>query len=223
MLKIDFDPIIKEAAPEYRALILECNVETFPTSDNLWQLIEELSFNIRDKYELQDINKRDEIAALRQAYKKFGKDPNRYRPSSDALSRRIVKGMHLYRSLNIIDLINYLSVKYGNSIGGFDTDKIQGDKITLGVGREKEPYNAIGRGELNISGLPVWRDLAGGIGTPTSDNERTKITPSTKRLLMTIHIFDPNSSFEEIKDETIGLLEKYANASSIQIALHIPS
>ncbi len=66
----------------------------------------------------------------------------------------------------------------GYSIGGFDADIIDGDTVTLGRGRQAEPFEAIGRGQLNIEGLPVYRDDTGPIGT-TSDHERTKLTPET--------------------------------------------
>ena len=49
-----------------------------------------------------------------------------------------------------------------------------GGADTLGVGKAGEPYEGIGRGTINIEGLPVYRDQIGGVGTPTSDNERTK-------------------------------------------------
>ena len=48
----------------------------------------------------------------------------------------------------------------------------------------------IGRGPLNIEGLPVYRDAAGRIGTPTSDHERTKLSLSTTRLLFLINAYD---------------------------------
>ncbi|MBR5635174.1 MAG: hypothetical protein IKW78_08400, partial [Prevotella sp.] len=41
-------------------------------------------------------------------------------------------------------------------------------------------------------GLPVYRDAEGGVGTPTSDNERTKITLETRRLLVLINGYDGN-------------------------------
>ena len=61
--------------------------------------------------------------------------------------------------------------------------------LSLGAGREGEPFEAIGRGILNIAHMPVYRDAIGGIGTPTSDNERTKIDLDTRRLLMCINIY----------------------------------
>lgn len=219
MFEVELEPIIKEKWPDYRAIIIESDITTSPTSDDLWSKIEEISQQIRRSYELSEINKRSEIAAIRNAYKKFGKDPNRYRPSSDALCRRIVKDMPLYRTLNIIDLINYLSVKYGNSIGGFDADKIEGSRIKFGVGVENEPYTGIGRGELNITGMPVWRDSEGGFGTPTSDHERTKISGSTSRLLMTIHFFEKESSLEDILKETEEMLINFASAKNIKFRI----
>ena len=82
------------------------------------------------------------------------KDPNRYRPSSEALRRRILRELPLYKVDTLVDLINLVSIRSGYSIGGFDADKIAGGSLVLGVGREGEIYHGIGRGELNIAGLP---------------------------------------------------------------------
>ena len=45
---------------------------------------------------------------------------------------------------------------------------------------------------LNIAGLPVYRDEVGGVGTPTSDNERTKMTLDTTHLVVLINGYDGN-------------------------------
>lgn len=126
------------------------------------------------------------IFATRQAYKRLGKDPNRYRPSAEALRRRILRGLPLYKIDTLVDIINLVSIRSGYSIGGFDADKIVGG-LELGVGKEGEVYHGIGRGELNIAGLPVYRDGVAGVGTPTSDEERTKIEMSTTSLLMILN------------------------------------
>ena len=73
----------------------------------------------------------------------LGKDPSRYRPSGEALIRRILKGQSLYHINTLVDLINLASMKFGYSIGGFDSDKIDGDKLILGVGAHAEPYEGI--------------------------------------------------------------------------------
>lgn len=201
--------------PGYKLLKIEADVVNAPTSDALWSEITNLSSSLSSLLELPDINKRPAIAATRAAYKACGKEPNRYRPAAEALSRRVVKGMDLYRTDAIVDAVNLLSLKSGHSIGAFDLDKIEGDTITLGVGREGEPYEGIGRGELNIAGMPVWRDAVGGFGTPTSDNERTKISPSTRRLLLTINIYGDEMPLDDLLAETRRLLEDYCAATNI--------
>ena len=124
----------------------------------------------------------------------------------------------MYRTLTIIDLINLMSLITGHSIGGFDADKVVGN-ICLGVGREGEPYEAIGRGPLNIHCLPVIRDEIGGIGTPTSDNERTKLSEQTTRLLMTINMYD-GGNVEAVESLTRRLLTQYASATEINFTLY---
>lgn len=221
-MKFNFESIIAEKVPGYRLMAVEAEVVSTPTSDRLWDEIRAFADSFRASHEMPDINRRPGIAGTREAYKAFGKEPNRYRPSTEALCRRFVKGLDLYRSLSLIDLINLLSVSCGHSIGGFDADKISGDSLTLGVGREGEPYEAIGRGLLNIAGLPVFRDAIGGIGTPTSDNERTKLSESTTRLLMTINIYRAEMPDEQIVAMTRRLLEEYAEARDVSFNVYRP-
>lgn len=222
-MNISFDPEILAVAPQFKVIKVEATVENNATSDALWQELLDEGERIRTTYDMPMINKRPGIAATRLAYKSLGKEPNRYRPSSEALCRRLVKGMELYRTLTIIDLINLLSVRSGYSIGGFDADKIEGDSIRLGVGREGERFEAIGRGMLNIASLPIYRDKIGGIGTPTSDEERTKLSPETRRLLMCINIYGEELPISETIDLTSDLLTRHAAATNINIEVISPT
>ena len=104
--------------------------------------------------------------------------------------RRVVRGLGLYDVSALVDSGNMLSLATGWSVGVFDRDKIAGDLIRLGVGREGEEYEGIGRGPLNIKGLPVLRDEIGGFGTPTSDHERTRTEQDTCHISVTLHVFD---------------------------------
>jgi DNA/RNA-binding domain of Phe-tRNA-synthetase-like protein len=208
-IQISISENILSVCPEFRFAVIECEVKNTLHNDVLWQEISEFSNNLRANYKMEEINKRPAIFATRQVYKKLGKDPNRYRPSAEALCRRIVKGLDLYQIDTLVDIINLVSMKTGFSIGGFDADKIQGN-LVLGVGRADEPFEAIGRGILNIEGLPVYRDDIGGIGTPTSDEERTKITAETSRLLMIINGYSGEKGLQEAVDLSWELLRKYA-------------
>lgn len=217
MMQVIIEQKIKEACPDVKIGLIRADVVNSETPDELWAEIEEASKRIRESYELSWINKRPAIVANRNLYKRMGKDPNRYRVSSEALCRRVVKGLELYRINALVDLINLVSMCSGYSIGGFDADKIVGDTVTLGVGRSGEKFEGIGRGLLNVEGLPLYRDAAGGIGSPTSDEERTKITLETMRLQMQINAFGEEMPLDDTIEWSVSLLEKYTSAKNVQI------
>ncbi|MDE7159804.1 MAG: hypothetical protein K2O24_03020 [Muribaculaceae bacterium] len=181
---------IRNVVPGYRMVYIEADVANGPVTPELIAEMDRICADVTAGLEIPDINRRPPIAATRAAYKALGKDPNRYRPSQEQLMRRLLKGQGLYHVDTLVDAGNMVSLALGSSIGVFDRDKIKGDTLTLGVGREGEPYEGIGRGPLNIAGLPVIRDAAGGIGTPTSDNERTKAGPDTRRVSICINMYD---------------------------------
>lgn len=206
---------IATVCPEFHVAAIACEVRNSPYNAGLWEEIDAFYTHFASTHKMVEINQRPAIYATRQIYKKLGKDPNRYRPSAEALCRRILKGQELYRINTLVDLINLVSLKTGYSIGGFDNTKIQGDLI-LGVGEAGEKFEAIGRGLLNIEGLPVYRDEVGGIGTPTSDEERTKITSDTTHLLMLINGYSGKEGLQEAVDYSVELLKKYAEARNIE-------
>ena len=219
---VEYDPLFSARVPHTRTLLIEADVTDTPTSDQQKQEMDRLASEIAGTVAVDRINSVPAIAATRAAYKACGKDPNRYRPSQEQLMRRIVRGLGLYYVSSLVDAGNQLSLLSGCSVGCFDADKVDGRTLTLGIGREGEPYTGIGRGELNIAGLPVFRDATGGIGTPTSDNERTRITPATVRLLVTVHLFDPEADPAAILRHFTTLFTRYGAARNIRHALFSP-
>lgn len=219
-MEIRFDKEFTDIVKVMQIVTVEADVNNIPTPDELWNELVAEGKSLQAGCKLSDINMRPAIQGTRVAYKALGKDPNRYRPSAEALSRRLVKGMELYRTTALVDLINVLSVRSGYSIGGFDARKIEGNVLTLGVGRKDESFEAIGRGSLNIECLPVYRDSLGGIGTPTSDVERTKLTDDTNRLLMCINVYRESIPIGEFVDITKDFLVRFASASNIEVAVY---
>lgn len=212
MIHIQCSEEIKRACPEFKGMALEATVANTPYSESLWKEIGRFTLEYREKYTVDSIKEMPSIQATRTAYKRCGKDPSRYRPSGEALCRRLLRGLELYKVDTVVDLINLVSIASGYSIGGFDADKFEGDTLTLGIGCAGEPYEGIGRGELNIEGMPVYRDAVGGVGTPTSDNERTKLSLETTHLLAIVNGYDGDTvHLQETIDYMKALLEKYAD------------
>ena len=212
---------IEQICPEFVGACVEANVVNTSYSEPLWQEITTLCDKLSQELTTESLKEIASIAATRRVYKACGKDPSRYRPASEQLIRRMLQGKELYQIDTLVDLVNLASIAYGYSIGGFDADKFVGDTLTLGIGREGEPYEGIGRGMLNIAGLPVYRDAQGGVGTPTSDNERTKMTIETTHLVVLINGYDGNEQRVTENARFIqGLLKKYCRSDGGTITLY---
>lgn len=217
--EIIIDERIKAVCPDMKIGVIRAKVTNSDTSAELWSEIERESDVIKQQYELLEINKRPAVAQTRTLYRALGKDPNRYRVASEALCRRVIRGLGLYRIDTLVDLINLVSMKTGYAISGLDGDKLVGNILSMGVGEEGEEYHGIGRGLLNISGMPVYRDAVGGVATPTSDEERTKITIDTCTLQMNINGFGPEMPMEKAVAWSVELLQKYAHATKVETAI----
>lgn len=217
--KIIIDDRITAACPEMKVGLIRASVKNSDTSAELWNEIEKECADVVAQFELLAVNKRPAVAQTRALYRALGKDPNRYRVASEALCRRAIRGLGLYRINTLVDVINLVSLKSGYAISGLDADKIVGDTLTMGVGMAGEHYEGIGRGTLNIEGLPVYRDEMGGIATPTSDEERTKLTLETVTLQMNINAFGEEMPMDEAISWSIDLLKRYADAYNIETSI----
>jgi len=212
---ISIHSVVKEKCPSLELGCIQCQVQIVDHYPNLLQLIKTELFFLQKNIQVEDIAKMMTIQSSRKGYKALGKDPARYRLSAEALLRRVIKGKGLYHINNVVDLLNLISAKSGYSIGGYDADKITGS-ITLGIGKKEEPYKAIGRGELNIEYLPVFRDDTGAFGSPTSDSTRTMVTEQTNHFLMLIFNFGQHENLKEVMKEASEWFEKFANAVIIE-------
>lgn len=193
---------------------IEADVVVGESISGLLSEIDERVKLLRQSLIIGNISKIPAIEASRKAYKACGKDPARYRLSAEALLRRVVSGKGLYQISNVVDQLNLVSIASGFSIGGYDAGQIQGE-ILFGIGRTGEPYSGIGRGELNIENLPVFRDELGAFGTPTSDSLRTEITGQTHRFLMIMIDFGADNQLQVAMQMAKSLLQKYCQAMNI--------
>lgn len=117
----------------------------------------------------------------RALYRRFGIDPTRVRPSSEALLRRLKKGEPLPRVNSLVDVANAMSIQLQVPVGLYDLEKISGDELVVRLGKEGESYTGIGKDRVNVAGRICIADAEGPCGNPSSDSARTMITTDTER------------------------------------------
>ena len=215
MINIQIEEELKSIWPDLKLGVIQCNVETHENCPELWKEINECIERKEKELDPEKIRQLPSVKSTKLAYRKIGKDPSRYRPSAEALLRRVASGKGLYRINNVVDLLNLVSIASGFSVGGYNAEKINGD-IQLGIGRKNEPYKGIGRGELNIEFLPIFRDKLGAFGSPTSDSVRTSITNECSQFLMIILSFQGDFELQKAMDFAVSLLQKHAKGDKIE-------
>ncbi len=143
----------------------------------------------REDFELEvartvQVAKSGEVGAVgraRELYRRFGLDPTRVRPSSEALLRRLKKGEPLPRINSLVDVANALSVQLQVPVGLYDLDKVRGEELVIRLGAKGEGYTGIGKEHVNVEGRICVADAEGPCGNPSADSARTMITTETER------------------------------------------
>lgn len=213
---ITIDPQMKEKWPHTRVGCFQYQVNVEKENAALWEYLKKTVVKkTKDAIFDYGVNEIPNIKESRQAYKAFGKDPSRYRVSSEALIRRIGQGKGLYHVNTVVDVNNLISIESGFSVGSYDCANIA-DELTFRVGRDGETYKGIGKEIIKIDHLPVLADQDGAIGSSTSDSERAMITECAKEILTLIYSFSDNQDLEKALEYGKTYLETYTGASGIE-------
>jgi DNA/RNA-binding domain of Phe-tRNA-synthetase-like protein len=121
-----------------------------------------------------------DLEPARAPYRRFGLDPTRHRPSSEALLRRVRRGDPLPRVNSLVDVANVVSLRLQVPVGLYDLGQVEG-RLTVRLGREGEDYAGIRRDVVNVAGRVCVADARGPCGNPSADSSRTMITTATQR------------------------------------------
>jgi DNA/RNA-binding domain of Phe-tRNA-synthetase-like protein len=171
--------------------ILEADVvQVRPTATELSTLLDKLASDTQRAYSVESLAEAEPSRAVRAMFRAWGVDPSKYRPSSEALQRRVVQGKGLYRVSNVVDIGNLGSIETGWPYGLYDRAQISAD-VALRHGIDGEVYEGIGKRMWHLAGRPVIADVSGPFGSPISDSTRTMIQESTHEIFAVIYA--PNS------------------------------
>lgn len=140
----------------------------------------------RANFEGEGLATHPTVAAVRRLFRAAGTDPTRYRPSSEALIRRLVKGEDLPVIHPFVDLNNCLSIELAvpccaSAEGTFTPP------VTLRAGRPGETVQSL-RGPFNLEGKPLMEDGQGPFSTPITDSERVRVGDGTERVWIVAYL-----------------------------------
>jgi DNA/RNA-binding domain of Phe-tRNA-synthetase-like protein len=208
-MRISIDPELKAKSP---CVVLGVVTATVHVGESPAELLEAMSVaeaKIAELPEPRAVLESPPILATRGGYRALGKDPARYRGSAEALLRRVLSGKNLPHINVVVDVSNLVSVHSRLSIGLYNLDKVEGD-IVFRAGRAGESYKGIGKYDLNLEDLPLFSDALGPHGSPTSDSERTMVTPETTRVAAILISFGGTENLDRWLQMLTDLFQKYA-------------
>lgn len=209
---------IKIALPGARLGVVEADgAGVVLVHPDLAKLMDELCTRKRAEFTVESLAEAEPVRAVRAMFREWGMDPSKYRPSSEALLRRVVQGKGLYRVSNVVDIGNLGSLETGWPYGCYDRSKIN-PPVALRHGAAGEKYEGIGKQTWHLEGRPVLADPAGPFGSPISDSTRSMITESAKEIMIVIYApaHVPDASLNLAMTRLKERLTQFAAASDVR-------
>jgi DNA/RNA-binding domain of Phe-tRNA-synthetase-like protein len=162
------------------------------------------------------------IEAWHTAYRSFGTNPRRVRPSVDALGRRLAKKRTLPRINPAVDSYNAVSVRHGLPAGAFDLDHVTGD-VDIRYADGGEEFTPLGEPDTVENPKPgeiIYADTTGVLTRHWNhrDAHRTRVTEDSTRVafvLETLHATRDGDLLKVAADELQGLLIPHAEQTTV--------
>jgi DNA/RNA-binding domain of Phe-tRNA-synthetase-like protein len=192
-------------------------VHVVPIHAELAVRMDEVCERKRREFTVESLADAEAIRAVRGMFREWDMDPSKYRPSSEALLRRVVQGKGLYRVSNVVDAGNLGSIEVGWPFGCYDRAKIQAP-IAFRHGAAGESYEGIGKKMWHLEGRPVLADSAGPFGSPISDSTRSMITEAAHDVLYVIYApaGAADTSIETAMARLGELVMQFAGATAVR-------
>ncbi|WP_206507980.1 B3/B4 domain-containing protein [Streptomyces chrestomyceticus] len=162
------------------------------------------------------------IEAWHTAYRSFGTNPRRIRPSVDALGRRFAKKGTLPRINPAVDSYNCVSVRHGLPAGAFDLDHVTGD-IAIRHADGTEEFTPLGEPDTVETPKPgeiIYADAAGVLTRHWNhrDAHRTRVTEDSTHVTFVLETLQATRDGHLLKaaaDELRNLLTPHAEQAAV--------
>ncbi len=213
---IKIDKNLFETYPEIHLGVLRFKAEVKEPDGMFWDFMNtEIEPQVRDAIEGKEWSQIPGVRGSRAVYKAFGRNPGRYRVSSEALLRRVRRGDELYHINSVVDVNNLVSIQTGLSVGSYDLAHVNGP-ITLRKAEAGEGYTGIGKDFLDMENLLVLADEEGIFGSTMSDSTRAMVTEEAKDVLVVIYCFENDMDLPSIVEKAVTDFEKFAEVRDIE-------
>ncbi len=215
-MKLIVDPTIFEKYPGVEIGVLDIHgMDNSGHNNEILSLLRKEEAHQHEQLANTELGSLPEIGAWRKIYKSFGSDPHDFLSSVEAVLRRARRGVNpLPQINNLVDLYNYISLKYHMPVGAEDSDKIQGD-VRLGfmIGTEKGMALGSDCEEVCDKGEIAYVDDVGFLCRRWNwrEADRTKIEETTQNAILVIEKVPviAREILEQALKETQTLIEKY--------------
>lgn len=215
-MKIEIDKQLFSVYPEIRLGLLHFQADVKESDNVFWEYMNnDVLPKVRSSIEGKEWSEISGIRGSRAVYKAFGRNPGRYRVSSEALIRRVRRGDELYHVNSVVDVNNLISVESGLSVGSYDLSNIHGT-ITLRKAEKGEGYTGIGKDFLDLENMLVLSDDDGIFGCSMSDSTRAMVTNDTKDILVVIYCFENDIDLEALLHNAQEVFRKFAGCRNIE-------
>lgn len=202
--------------PDIRLGCLRFQAQVRKSDPQFWKYLdEEVLPQVRKKISGAEWNAVPGVKGSRAAYRAFGRDPGRYRVSSEALLRRVRRGDELYHVNSVVDVNNLVSVRTGMSAGSYDLAEIHG-AVTLRKAGKGEGYQGIGKDFLDLENMLILADSEGPFGSSTSDSRRAMVTEKTRDILVVLYCFEKEIQLEQTLADAKEAFERFAKAADTE-------
>ena len=181
--------------------------------EDLARVMEQVCERKRREFTVESLAGAETIRSVRAMFRDWDMDPSKYRPSSEALLRRVVQGKGLYRVSNVVDAGNLGSIETGWPYGCYDRSRIR-PPIAFRRGAASERYEGIGKRTWHLERRPILADSQGPFGSPISDSTRSMITECTSEILLVIYApaGAPYAALEDAMGRLAERLSQFAGA-----------
>lgn len=211
-MKIKIDDQLNSVYPDIRLGLLQFQADVKESDKNFWECMNHTVLSqVQKTIEGKQWNEIPGVKGSRAAYKAFGRNPGRYRVSSEALLRRVRRGDALYTINSVVDVNNLLSIESGLSVGSYDLYQIHGT-ITFRKAEKGEGYTGIGKDFLDMENMLVLADEEGIFGSSMSDSTRAMVKEQTKNVLLVLYCFEKDIDLLALLEKAQVYFQRFADA-----------